>query len=61
MVGVNRGFGLYGDMVISLTSGDKLELRSIPECALSRLLARGCDRVGVALMQLRMPGLGWMQ
>lgn len=34
VVGVNRGFGLWGDMVITLSSGDKLELRSVPECAL---------------------------
>lgn len=33
VVGVNRGFGLWGDMVITLSTGDKLELRSIPECA----------------------------
>lgn len=33
VTGVNRGFGLFGDMVISLSGGDKLELRSVPECA----------------------------
>lgn len=33
VTGVNRGFGLFGDMVIQLSGGDKLELRSVPKCA----------------------------
>jgi hypothetical protein len=33
VVGVNRGFGLWGDMVLTLTSGDKLEIRSVPQYA----------------------------
>lgn len=31
VVGVNRGFGAWGDMVITLDGGDKLEMRSVPE------------------------------
>eukprot|EP00892_Ulva_mutabilis_P011549 jgi/Ulvmu1/8767/UM048_0022.1 len=30
IAGVNRGFGAWGDMVITLDGGDKLELRSVP-------------------------------
>ena len=62
VVGVNRGFGLYGDMVISLTSGDKLELRSIPECALlvaclwMWLLGRGVDAAARDRMQCARTG-----
>ena len=32
VAGVNRGFGAWGDMVITLDGGDKLELRSVPGC-----------------------------
>lgn len=32
VVGVNRGFGAWGDMVVTLDGGDKLEMRSVPEC-----------------------------
>jgi hypothetical protein len=28
---VGRGVGLWGDMVVTLTSGDKVELRSLPQ------------------------------
>jgi hypothetical protein len=31
VVGVNRGFGAWGDMVITLDGGEKLEMRSVPE------------------------------
>jgi len=34
VLGANRAFGLYGDMVIHLRNGTKLEMRSVPECAL---------------------------
>ena len=33
VVSVGRGIGLWGDMVITLRNGDKIELRSLPECA----------------------------
>ena len=32
VMGVSRGFGLYGDMVIFLKDTTKLEMRSVPEC-----------------------------
>ena len=33
VISVGRGIGLWGDMVITLRNGDKIELRSLPECA----------------------------
>ena len=33
VISVGRGIGLWGDMVITLHNGDKIELRSLPECA----------------------------
>ena len=30
---VGRGLGFWGDMVITLRNGDKIELRSLPQCA----------------------------
>ena len=32
-MGASRGLGAWGDMVMTLTSGEKLEMRSVPECA----------------------------
>ena len=29
---VGRGLGFWGDMVITLRNGDKIELRSLPQC-----------------------------
>ena len=28
-----RGLGFWGDMVVTLRNGDKIELRSLPQCA----------------------------
>lgn len=50
VVGVNRGFGLYGDMVVTLTSGDKLEIRSIPECVFTMLRRLFCSSVACPLV-----------
>ncbi len=33
VISVGRGIGLWGDMVITLRNGDKIELRSLPGCA----------------------------
>ena len=33
VITVGRGVGLWGDMVLTLKSGDKVELRSVPKCA----------------------------
>lgn len=30
---VPRGLGFWGDMVVTLRNGDKIELRSLPQCA----------------------------
>ena len=40
VAGVNRGFGLWGDMVLQLRSGDKLEMRSVPQCAAASFMNR---------------------
>ena len=37
VITVGRGIGLWGDMVLTLKSGDKIELRSVPKCAESPL------------------------
>jgi hypothetical protein len=29
---VPRGLGFWGDMVVTLRNGDKIELRSLPQC-----------------------------
>ena len=33
VVTVGRGLGFWGDMVVTLRNGDKVELRSLPQCA----------------------------
>ena len=41
------GLGFWGDMVVTLRSGDKVELRSLPQCAppLPRWVGLGFYRV----------------
>ena len=31
VISIGRGVGLWGDMVLTLRSGDKIELRSVPK------------------------------
>jgi hypothetical protein len=47
VLGVNRGFGAWGDMVVGLSNGDKLELRSVPKCVASHVfwLATASNRL----------------
>jgi hypothetical protein len=52
VVGVNRGLGAWGDMVVRLTEGDKLELRSVPECV-SQHVEVGPAVLSVARWNLR--------
>ena len=33
VVTVGRGLGFWGDMVVTLRNNDKVELRSLPQCA----------------------------
>ena len=35
VVAVPRGLGFWGDMVVTLRNNDKMELRSLPQCALA--------------------------
>ncbi len=31
MIAIGRGVGLWGDMVVELRSGDKIEMRAVPQ------------------------------
>lgn len=33
MVSIGRGIGYWGDMVVELRNGDKIEMRALPRCA----------------------------
>ena len=37
VVTVGRGLGLWGDMVVTLQNGDKVEIRSLPRCEMEIL------------------------
>ncbi len=39
VVTVGRGLGFWGDMVVTLRNNNKVELRSLPQCAPARALA----------------------
>lgn len=41
VVTVGRGLGFWGDMVITLRNNDKVELRSLPQCAFASCHAMG--------------------
>ena len=45
MVAIGRGIGLWGDMVVTLQNGDKIEMRAIPRQVSfggQQLLVAGC-------------------
>jgi hypothetical protein len=34
VISIGRGIGYWGDMVVELRNGDKIEMRALPRCAL---------------------------
>ena len=51
VVTVGRGLGFWGDMVVTLRNNNKVELRSLPQCAPAYALAP-CD-LAVLLTEAR--------
>ena len=49
MVSIGRGVGAWGDMVITLNDGSKIEMRSLPKCVAPLLPTPMCGGVVVGL------------